>query len=943
MRPVRWNRQRLVRLALAALASLLLAAWLCYALLSSEAADSVAAKRYLTGYNAEGLVQDVYNFPDLASGQRRFRPRQPTPATTPTSMPTLAAAAARPRTPAPTRRYGVLKPTSRPRPTRPPPDLFAARIPPGGQMYAVPDVPGRHIGQLVDDGRHAELLAWAERLFADCGGSLRSVPAPSGVALTAATAPPLANGLIGHRPFVERHMFVDGAFTATGYRLRVPQLAYRNISLVSTPADGRLRRRLDFLAPFGQLVQTIATADSVVEQRIYAHALLPTVLVHEVDILRKLGHVDLTTGFTVTFEREWSMPDGVEVTQLTLRNETLRRRLGQNARVLQISTPELSTRRGARVYVVFDQLSQDLEAPRGKHRSRATFLQSSAPNLGDALAGYLAARRLTKAPAVSGGAGSLSDRLGEAHLSAWRAVWLESGLLADEGIGGHLCRRLLAAQQQLLSSLPLYRRLTPPAALRSGRLPAYSGLAFNGLSDEAARVTFDQDLWSVSYLALTAPAMAAELLAGRAAQLPGAMARANRTGWSGARYCAEPLLQAAAPGGQCHPKPLLHSDPERDDHVTGDVAIGAAAYLMATGRRADRLASLGRRIVQEAARYYASRTVDSGLLSAGSGKDRRRRRKLVGTAFSVGVAKRTLVLPELLGGGGGNNATSSLAKLSRQLRLPQQRDGGDDSSGDGVFHPDVAPIVGGAVRFGPAMLPFPVGLALPRPALRRDLLAYAGALLAAGGADPPVPLLAATAVAWLRLGQPKRAWAALRAALPACSGPAGCTQQATGGPAPAPHNAAPLLSAALFGYAGARLTGPNGLVLGPCALPPGVGRLRLFGLHFHGNRLALEVSDGSLTVRLAGWSAHRPDKLSVADSLASRPLQKIGALVRTACDSELRIVAEPVDAAESAGEASDAEYSTAARGLASVNAVAFDKSFAADFLAGESEAAKQSA
>ncbi|HSC92942.1 MAG TPA: glycosyl hydrolase family 65 protein [Gaiellaceae bacterium] len=199
------------------------------------------------------------------------------------------------------------------------------------------------------------------------------------------------------------------------------------------------------------------------------------------------------------------------------------------------------------------------------------------------------------ARAADEGAAAGWERLHAEHRAAWAGRWET----ADARIAGD--EELTRAVRFSLSHLI-------PAAADSGEAAVgardLTGSAYRG------HVFWDTDVFVLPFLAATHPASARAALEYRVRRLDAARAEARERGYRGARFPWE----SAADGREATPRvvqgpsgeevPVLNGDAE--EHITADVAWGAAAYVDWTGDDEFRRHE-GLELLVETARYWASR------------------------------------------------------------------------------------------------------------------------------------------------------------------------------------------------------------------------------------------------------------------------------------------------------------------------------------------------
>lgn len=145
-----------------------------------------------------------------------------------------------------------------------------------------------------------------------------------------------------------------------------------------------------------------------------------------------------------------------------------------------------------------------------------------------------------------------------------------------------------------------------------------SAVGARGLTGRAYRghVFWDTDVFVLPALAATLPEAARATLEYRVARLPAAREEARRRGFEGARFPWE----SADDGHDVTPRRLTNTGGEvieirtglREEHIVADVAWAARHYAMWTDDWEFLLRGTGRHLIDETARYWASRMrVDS--------------------------------------------------------------------------------------------------------------------------------------------------------------------------------------------------------------------------------------------------------------------------------------------------------------------------------------------
>lgn len=172
-----------------------------------------------------------------------------------------------------------------------------------------------------------------------------------------------------------------------------------------------------------------------------------------------------------------------------------------------------------------------------------------------------------------------------AHVAAWERRW-ESDI---EITGDPALQRVVRAMLfQLLASADSGTAMgIPPMGLSSG---GYYGHVF-----------WDSDTWMFPALVLTHPDVARALVAFRARTLDAARANARANGYRGAMYPWE----ADERGRETTPR-FAVQNAKSEIHVTGDVALAAWQYYLATGDSAW-LARSGYPILRATADFWVSR------------------------------------------------------------------------------------------------------------------------------------------------------------------------------------------------------------------------------------------------------------------------------------------------------------------------------------------------
>jgi protein-glucosylgalactosylhydroxylysine glucosidase len=177
------------------------------------------------------------------------------------------------------------------------------------------------------------------------------------------------------------------------------------------------------------------------------------------------------------------------------------------------------------------------------------------------------------------------DALLDDHRAAWRDLWR-----SDIAIGGD------ARAQTAVHSDLYYLLATSTADTRwpmgaCGLTPGYMGHAF-----------WDSDSWIFPALLLLHPERAKSLVVFRAHTLPAAQARAQASGFKGAKYPWE----ADPENGSEQIPHFAYVLSEREIHVNADIAIAQWQYWLATRDR-DWLKQYGWPVIRNLADFWASR------------------------------------------------------------------------------------------------------------------------------------------------------------------------------------------------------------------------------------------------------------------------------------------------------------------------------------------------
>lgn len=187
------------------------------------------------------------------------------------------------------------------------------------------------------------------------------------------------------------------------------------------------------------------------------------------------------------------------------------------------------------------------------------------------------------------------DRLLDEQRRSWAGQWSDAHVVIEGDEASELAVRF--ALFHLISSA----RATDDAPVGARGL---SGSAYAG------HVFWDADVYVLPVLAAVAPARARAMLEYRIRRLPAAQALARERGLRGARFPWESaddgreVTPGWVPDG--HGNRIRVVTGEHADHISSDVAWAAVRYAQWTGDGAF-LAGAGRPLVEEAARFWASR------------------------------------------------------------------------------------------------------------------------------------------------------------------------------------------------------------------------------------------------------------------------------------------------------------------------------------------------
>jgi trehalose/maltose hydrolase-like predicted phosphorylase len=443
-----------------------------------------------------------------------------------------------------------------------------------------------------------------------------------------------------------------------------------------------------------------------------------------------------------------------------------------------------------------------------------------------------AAARAGAARAARAGRARGYDALLAASAAAWRRRWETDIRLDGDPALQRVVRALLF---QILCSADSGTALgIPPMGLSSA---GYYGHVF-----------WDSDTWMFPALLLTHPDVARSLVAFRARTLDAARANARANGRRGAMYPWE----ADERGRETTPRFAIQNA-RSEIHVTGDVALAAWQYYLATGDSAW-LAREGFPVIRETADFWVSRaTRDTAL-------DRYHIRDVVSVdeglvgvsddAYTNAVARRNLESAAAAARRLGRPPDERWAAVAARLHLAFDSARGTYRTYEGAPDSTLGSVT--------ALLSFPLAMPMSADVKRANLRhAVRRALREPGGAMMGGTLLSVVAA---ELGER----ALLDTLLPASydgylKGPfLMISETPTNDAVSFVTGAGGFLQQVIYGYTGLRL-GDAGLVRAfRPLLPSRVERLLLRNVHVRGRRYDVVVEGDSL--RIIGRGADRPGR-----------------------------------------------------------------------------------
>jgi len=284
------------------------------------------------------------------------------------------------------------------------------------------------------------------------------------------------------------------------------------------------------------------------------------------------------------------------------------------------------------------------------------------------------------------------------HVAAWARLWQ-----TDIEITGNpsLQRAVRAMLFQLLSSAGSGTSMgIPPMGLSSA---GYYGHVF-----------WDSDTWMFPALVLTHPDIARSIVAFRARTVGAARANARANGYAGAMYPWE----ADENGHEATPR-FAGQNASSEIHVTGDVALAAWQYYLATGDSAW-LARRGYSVLQATADFWVSRaaldsadgqyhirnvvSVDEGLVGVSD------------DAYTNAVARRNLESAVSAARRLGRTPDPAWARVAARLHIAFDSARGTYRTYEGAPDSTLGSVT--------ALLSYPLGMPMA-PAVKRANLEYA--------------------------------------------------------------------------------------------------------------------------------------------------------------------------------------------------------------------------